>query len=142
MSIIETVLHANLGDMFQLGKQTLVVGCPKCLSLDTEILWKTKYSERFRSVKLRDIIGKEGYVKSLDRGKITVTKAKIISSKPKKLYRVTLKSGRVVKASLDHKFFKVVHKIGVPKIYETFGVFMMEEKLENLKIGDKLIVSE
>jgi hypothetical protein len=29
MSIIENVLHANLGDMFQQGRQTLVVGAPK-----------------------------------------------------------------------------------------------------------------
>jgi len=125
------VLYADIEDMFRTARHSLVIGQPRCLSLDTEIFWRDKNGRQFKIVKLRDILGKEGYVKAFDfkSNRLIIAGASVKPSGKKKLYEITLRDGRVVKASADHTFF----------VEE--GGRIVEKKLSELRVGDRLVVA-
>ena len=124
------ILFARLEDAFKPGRHTLAVGQPRCLSLDTEIFWKERNDTTFKVVKLRNILHKEGIVKSFNFKTNTFVEAYALvnPSEKKQLYKITLKNGCTVKASLEHKFFAMNNGK------------VMEKELSELRCGDKLLL--
>jgi hypothetical protein len=127
------LLYAKIEDMFKPARHTLVIGQPRCLPIDTKIVWRNSKASSPQRCSLEDILDQRGFVESYDfnRGTNTITEANVKLSGRKRVHKIVLESGRTVKASPDHLFFA-----------QTNDGRIRERRLLELRIGDRLVLKK